>query len=62
MTKNVLTIEDANEIARGKAVIVPDDVDPTLWCVMGAGDGPCPTEVHEPMTRQELENLLADWA
>lgn len=57
MNQRPLTIAQANRIARGKAHVSVDPVDPTLWRV----EDDDRVEAHEPMTRDQWLALLADW-
>jgi hypothetical protein len=52
-----LTIEEANDIARGWAEVSVDPEDPTLWRV----EGPGRVEAHEPMSLSEWTAFLCDW-
>ncbi len=52
-----LTIDEANDICRGWAEVMPDPEDPTLWRV----EGPGRVEAHEPMTLSEWTAFLVDW-
>jgi hypothetical protein len=52
----VLTIREANRLARGRAQVRASDVDPTLWQVQGNGW----VEVHEPMGRLAWQTFLAE--
>jgi len=51
---HILTIEEANAIAGGRAKVSADPVDATLWLVQGDGW----TEAHEPMSRTTWEAFL----
>ena len=52
----VLTIREANRLARGRARVSRDMVDPRLWRVKGDGWA----ETHEPMTRLAWQTFLAE--
>jgi len=56
MTNQVLTIREANRLARGRARATADPVDPRLWWVEGDGW----VEAHEPMTRLAWQTFLAE--
>jgi len=52
----ILTIREANRLARGRAKVSVDPVDRRLWRVEGDGW----VEAHEPMTREAWLAFLAD--
>jgi len=52
----VLTIREANRLARGRARVTVDPEDPRLWRVEGDGW----VEAHEPMTRLAWQTFLAE--
>jgi len=54
--QSILTIDEANAIAAGRATVLVDPVDASLWLVEGDGW----TESHEPMNRSAWERFLAD--
>jgi len=56
--EQTLTIEQANRLARGRARVSADPIDPSLWRV----EDDEATEAHEPMTRDEWVAFLKDWA
>ena len=57
MNERPLTIAQANRSAAGKAHVSVDPVDPTLWRV----EDDDRTEAHEPMTRRQWMEFLAQW-
>jgi len=52
-----LTIQQANRLARGTALVSADPVDPSLWRV----EDEEATETHEPMTRDQWVAFLKTW-
>jgi hypothetical protein len=52
----VLSIDEANAVAAGHAVVSADPVDASLWLVEGSGW----TESHEPMNRAAWERFLVE--
>jgi hypothetical protein len=56
MKKQVLTIREANRLARGRARVTVDPEDPRLWRVEGDGW----VEAHEPMTKLAWQTFLAE--
>lgn len=58
ITKNVLTIAQANRLAAGRIHVSQDDVDATLWAISGDGF----LEAHEPMDRAAWETFLKELA
>jgi hypothetical protein len=53
-----LTVAQANRLASGRVHVSQDEVDAALWAVSGDGL----LEVHEPMTRQQWLDFLAQHA
>jgi formylmethanofuran dehydrogenase subunit E len=56
MKKQVLTIREANRLAKGRAKVSVDPEDARLWRV----ERPSSVEAHEPMTRLAWQTFLAE--
>jgi len=56
MKKQVLTIREANRLAKGRAKVSADPEDARLWRVERPGS----VEAHEPMTRLAWQTFLAE--